>query len=135
LYSLTSEVTAYLPLPYRLQLSSVDCGVELHCHVVTRHLVGRGRCWTTSHAVSLPEVRGGVEGGCDCVECCRRMPGEWWYARSMRLRGRAVGRCIFCLDGSFLDVASSWCRRWLVSGWKCALFIQTSHCSTCPAIG
>jgi len=43
LYSLTSEVAAYLPLFYRLLLSDVDCGVELHCHVVTRPLVGRKR--------------------------------------------------------------------------------------------
>jgi len=36
LYSLTSEVAAYLPLFYHLLLSDVDCGVELRCHVVTR---------------------------------------------------------------------------------------------------
>jgi len=41
LYSLTSEVVAYLPLFYHLLLSDVDCGVELRCHVVTRPLVSR----------------------------------------------------------------------------------------------
>ena len=43
LYSLTSEVAAYLPLFYRLLLSDVDCGAELRCHVVTRPPVGRER--------------------------------------------------------------------------------------------
>ena len=38
------------------------------------------------------------------AECCCRMPGERWCARSTRLRDRAVGRYIFCLDESFLDV-------------------------------
>ena len=36
LYSLTSEVAAYLPLFYRLLLSGVDCGVELRCNTLTR---------------------------------------------------------------------------------------------------
>jgi len=31
------------------------------------------------------------------------------------------------------DVPSSWCRRWMISGWKRGLFIQTCRGSTCPA--
>ena len=54
--------------------------------------------------VGWPEVRVGVEEAATGAECCCRMPGEWWCARSTRLRGWEVGRRIFCLDESFLDV-------------------------------
>jgi len=31
-------------------------------------------------------------------------PDKRWCARSMRLRGQAVGRRVFCLEVSFLDM-------------------------------
>ena len=95
-YSLTSEVAAYLPLLYRLLLSNVDRGVELRCHVVTRPPVG--------HAVSLPEVRGEIEGPATVLSAAAGCPSSGGVPGP---RGYVAGRRIFCLDGSFLVVASS----------------------------
>jgi len=90
LYSLTSEVAAYLQLLYRLLLSGVHCGVVLRCHVVTWPPVGRERWWTAGHAVAWPEIRGGVEDvATGAAAGCH---DERWCARSTRLRVRAVGR-------------------------------------------
>jgi len=92
LYSLTSEVAAYLPLFYHLLLSDVDCGVELRCHVVTRPPVGRERWWTAGYVVGWPEVHSGVEEA--ATGAAAGCPDERWCARSTRLCGRAVGSSV-----------------------------------------
>jgi len=58
--------------------------------------------------VDWPEVRGGIEEaatGADMgLSAAAGCSDERWCARSTRLRGWAVGRCVFRLDVSFLDV-------------------------------
>jgi len=103
LYSLTSEVAAYVLLFCRWPLRGVDWGEELGCNVVCRLPVGRGRWWTVGHAVDWPEVRGGIEAvatGADGL--LLDIPDERWCARSTRHRAQAVRRRVSCLDIVFL---------------------------------
>ena len=96
LYSLTSEVAAYLPLFYRLLLSDVDCGVELCCHVVTMPPVGRERWWTAGYAVGWPDVRtsGGVPGSRGYVAGQSGHLYRWvlsWCVLSVKVKGHMWG--------------------------------------------
>jgi len=76
--------------------------------------------------------------GCDwCCRAAAGSPDERGCARSMRLRGRAVGHHVFCLVVSFLDVLftdtpfqmneSCWAE------WP--LFIPVACCQACSVIG
>ena len=100
---------AYLPwFSLGLLLGGDDCGVELGCHVVTRPPVGSERWCTAGCAVDWPRVRGGTEEdatGADVgLSAAAGCSDEPWWARSTRLRGRAVGCRVFHLEASFLHV-------------------------------
>ena len=69
-------VAAYLLwFGLRLLLSDDDCGIELHCRVVTRPPVGRERWSTAGYVVDWLEVRSGIEEAATGAECCCRMSG------------------------------------------------------------